>query len=125
MAECDWIILCDYAFPAMHAKLCMIGIFDTVFTPSVPTMHPRAMIGFSLIGEPGESGTMKLEVIGPTGKIISTADAQFTLPDAGSAFGHLEIQNLLLEELGRYAIQINLGEGLPKQAWLTLKPIPA
>lgn len=120
MSDCEWVILCDYAFPAMHGKLCMIGIFDMMFTPVLPVTYPRVFIGFSLIGEPGEKGEAKLEIIGPTGQIVSSAKVSFTLPDIGSAFGGLEIQNLVLPEFGRYAIQIDLGESLPKQAWFTL-----
>jgi hypothetical protein len=124
MADCDWIILCDYAFPAMHGKLCMVGIFDMIFATAVPAAHARAFIGFSLVGEPGEKGEAKLEIIGPTGQVVSSAKAAFTLPELGSAFGALEVQNLVLPEFGRYAIQIDLGESLPKQAWFTLQKTP-
>jgi hypothetical protein len=121
MADCDWIVLCDYAFQAMHGKVCLIGIFDNIFTPTVPITHPRAAIGFSIIGEPGETGDVKLEVIGPTGQIVTETSARFTLPDDGTARAFLEIVGLTLPEFGRYAIQIDLGESIPKQAWFTLK----
>ena len=125
MADCDWIILCDYAFPAMHGKLCMIGVFDVILATKSPAKHPRLAIGFSVIGEPGETGTIKLEIIAPTAKVIAEAEANFTLPDAGSAQAHLEIPNLVLPEFGRYAIQIDLGDNLPKVAWFTLKQLSA
>jgi hypothetical protein len=121
MADCDWVILCDYAFPAAQGKLCMVGVFDLMFTPSPPHTHPRAFIAFSIIGEPGEHGEAKLEIIGPSGQVIVDAKVGFTLPDLGSAFGALEVQNLVLPECGRYAIQIDLKESLPKQAWFTLQ----
>ena len=123
MADCDWIILCDYAFPAAHGKLCLIGIFDTVFASNAPAAHPRASIGFSIIGEPGESGDIKLEIIGPIGQTVANASGRFTLPDAGSASVHMDIANIPLPDFGRYAIQIDLGENLPKQAWFTLKQV--
>lgn len=120
MADCDWIILCDYAFQATHGKLGLIGIFDMMFAPAVPITYPRVFIGFSIIGEPGEKGDAKLEIIGPTGQVVSSAKASFTLPDVGSAFGGLEVQGLPLTEFGRYAVQIDLGETVPKVAWFTL-----
>lgn len=121
MAECDWIILSDYAFQAMHGKLCMIGVFDMIFAPNIPVGHPRIAIGFTMTGEPGESGDVKLEIISPTGKVIARARARFALPDTGSAHANFEIQNLVLSDFGRYAVQVDLGEGIPKVAWFTLK----
>ena len=124
MADCESIILCDHAFRALPDKLCLIGIFDTIFTANIPTEHPKTAIGFTLVGEPGESGEAKLEIIGPTGAVLAKATVPFTLADAGSAQGLIEIPRLVLKEFGRYAIQIDLGETVPKQAWFTLKQLP-
>lgn len=120
MVDCDWIILCDYALQAAPGKLCMIGVFDIILTRSLPARHPRAAIGFSITGEPGESGDIKLEIIGPTGQIVMTASTPFTLPDSGSAQVHLEIANLVLTEWGRHAIQIDLGETFRSKRGLRL-----
>lgn len=101
----------------------MIGVFDTVFVRTLPTTHSRAAVCFNVIGEPGEHGDIKLEIIGPTGTTILTAGAKFTLPDAGSAQGMFQIPSLVLSELGRYAVQLDLGDSVPKQAWLTVKSL--
>ena len=123
MAECDWIILCDYAFPDMRGKLCLIGAFDVIFAPNVPVKHERAAIGFSIVGEPGERVQMKLDIIGPTGQVVMKAPPQtFTLPDSGGAQGQIDVRNLVLKDFGRHAIQIDLGEGAPRSAWFTLRP---
>jgi hypothetical protein len=125
MAECDWIVLCDYAFLDARGKLCQIGIFDAIYTPNVPAKHERSAITFSIIGEPGEDFHAKLEVIGPTGEVVSKAEFRGTLPDEGSARGLIELRDLLLKELGRHAIQIDFGDGVPKAAWFTLRQLPA
>lgn len=125
MAECEWIALCDYAFQGQHGKLGLIGIFDVILTRrAAPITHPRASIGFNVFGEPGERVQMALEIIGPSGQPLVKANADLTLPDAGSAHAHIDLQDLLLPEFGRYAIQIDLGEGIPKTAWFTLKQLP-
>jgi hypothetical protein len=121
MADCDWVILCDYAFPAMHGKLCLVGVFDLMFTPSPPHTHPRAFIAFSIVGEPGEKGEADLKIIGPSAQVIVAGKVGFTLPDLGSAFAAFEVQNLVLPEFGRYAIEIDFKESIPKQAWFTLQ----
>lgn len=125
MADCDWIVLCDYAFPAQNGKLCLIGIFDLLGVPSVPYQHDRAAICFSVIGEPGEHVHLKLDIIGPTGQhVIPTFEQTVTLPDAGGAQGNIELRGLKLKDFGRHAIQLDLGEGVPKTAWFTLKELP-
>ena len=103
----------------------MVGIFDTIFVKELPVSHPRAAIGFNIVGEPGERVQMKLEIIGPTGDAILKAPQQsFVLPDVGTAFVHQDLQNLVMNDFGRHAIQIDLGDGTtPKSAWFTLRKI--
>jgi hypothetical protein len=126
MAECDWMILCDYAFPAMNGKLCMIGIFDTIFAPTVPSTHPQSAIGFSVFGEPGERVEAKIEIISPTAEVLVGVKLSFVLPDAGTAFGHVALLGLEFKAFGRHAIQMDLGDGTPpKTAWFTLRQIQA
>ena len=54
MAECDWAILCDYAFQDIGRKTCLIGVFDRIFALTVPTVLVQAAIGLKLLGTPGE-----------------------------------------------------------------------
>jgi hypothetical protein len=124
MAECDWIILCDYAFPSMHGKLGLIGIFDTIYAKALPVTHPRAAIGFAIIGEPGERVQPKLEIISPMGKVLATAKlGSIELPNQGGAFAHVDLAGLKLSDWGRHAIQIDLGDDVSKSAWFTLRKI--
>jgi hypothetical protein len=124
MAECEWIVLCDYAFPAMSGKLCLIGIFDVIFTRGLPAKHERAAIGFNIIGEPGEQVHLKLEIIRPTGGVILNANQDLTLPDSGAAQLKIELKDLPLFDLGRHAIQLDLGGGQTKSAWFTVTLLP-
>jgi hypothetical protein len=124
MAECDWIILCDYAFPAMHGKLGLIGVFDTIYAKALPVTHHRAAIGFAIIGEPGERVQPKIEIISPTGKVLATAAlGPLVLPNQGGAFAHVDVAGLKMADWGRHAIQIDLGDGDQKSAWFTLRKI--
>ena len=122
MADCDWVVLCDYAFPDHRGKLCLIGIFDVIYAPNVPAVHERAAVAFSVFGEPGERVELKLEIISPQGQVITKSPAQvFTLPDAGSAQGRIELRGLPLNDFGRYAMQIDLGPASTKATWFTLQ----
>ena len=125
MAECDWIVLCDYAFQGQQGKICMIGIFDVIYAVNVPVKHERAFIGFSVIGEPGEVVPLRLDIISPTGRTLAHVEQQFTLPDGASAQVSLEVRELSLKDFGRHAIQVDLGDGQPKSAWFTVPRLPA
>jgi hypothetical protein len=121
MAECEWVLLCDYAFPDQRGKLCVVGIFDNIFSGSIPVQHDRAFLAFSIVGEPGEDVRAKITIISPTAKVIASFQLNAILPEAGSAQGHIEIRALPLTEWGRHAIEVEFGDGVPKAAWFTLQ----
>jgi hypothetical protein len=120
MAECDWLLLCDYAFPDIRGKLCIIGVFDAIYAPKLPAKHERSVVAFNIIGEPGEKVPIRLEIVGPSGKSIAKAQLETTLPDAGGAQVHIQLSGLVLKEFGRHAILLDIGGGAPKEAWFTL-----
>jgi hypothetical protein len=120
MAECEWILLCDYAFVVMPGKVSAVGIFDTIFAHGVPTIHPQAFVVFNVLGEPGEHVAATLEIIGPTGKTLAKAEVKATLPDSGGAQTFVALKDLTLAEFGRHALQVDFGDGHPKSAWFTL-----
>ena len=123
MAECDWIILCDYAFLAARNKVSLIGIFDTIYARELPIRHDRPHVAMSIVGEPGESVQAKLEIIGPSGQVVAGGRLEAVLPDSGSAQMSLQLPVLELSEWGRHAIQIDLGYQQVKSAWFTVTRI--
>ena len=121
MAESDWLVLCDLAFPDIRGKLCLIGVFDVIYAAQVPVTHQRAFVAFNVIGEPGEEIRLALKIIGPSGNVIVSTQINATLPDAGGAQAHVELRQMLLQEFGRHAIEVDLGDGVPKTTWFTLQ----
>ena len=63
MAECDWAILCDYAFLDSNRKQCLIGAFDNIFAANVPSGLPRAAVALKILGNPSEQVTFRLEIL--------------------------------------------------------------
>jgi hypothetical protein len=126
MADCEWIVLCDYAFRGANGKMCLIGLFDTIYAPRLPALHDRAFVVASFIGEPGEAIDLTVEIIDPTGRVLVGPFTQKgVLPDAGSAQAQFELRGLELKEWGRHAIQVTpSGGSLPKQAWFSLTLLP-
>lgn len=121
MAECEWLILCDYAFQAERGKLCLIGIFDRVFATSVPTKHHMAAVAFLLVGEPKEKVALKLEIVRPTGGSLLSLEMESQLGDTGVSRGNIGIGDLLLPDFGNYALQIYANEALIKTSTFTVQ----
>jgi hypothetical protein len=124
MADCEWIILCDYAFPTQNGKLCLVGIFDKIWTTNTPVTHPQLAIAFSVIGEPGENVGMKLSIIRPTGAPLQSFNTTFVLPNEGSARSSFQILGLVLPDFGPYAIEADLGDGPPKVVHFNVQAPP-
>ena len=54
MPECEWAILCDYAFLDVNRKRCLIGTFNEIRTTNVPAHHPQAALALKILGEADE-----------------------------------------------------------------------
>jgi len=66
MAECDWAILCDHAFLDVSRKMCIIGAFDRVFAPAVPSALHQSSLAMKLLGNPGETIKPLRRIIRPS-----------------------------------------------------------
>ncbi len=114
MAECDWIILCDYAFLDVAGKMCLIGAFDRVFAPTVPSALHQSSIAMKLLGEPNETANFRVEIIRPTGGQLASVGGTLTIPDSGSANVQFNIAGLALPDYGLYAVNVYVGNELLK-----------
>jgi hypothetical protein len=100
VADCEWAILCDYAFLDLNRKTCMIGTFDKVFTPSVPSVLHHAALAVKFSGAAGESVNFRVQILRP--QPISAELAAFN------------IAGLPLPDYGAYAFNIYSGQALLK-----------
>ena len=106
MATCDWAIVCDYAFLDVTRKVCLIGVFDRIFTPAVPSVHPQAALALRLVGNPNETVDLRAEIIRPTGELLARIEGRGELGDAGTAEVHMGMAGLQAH------LVPGLGEGL-------------
>lgn len=125
MADCDWAILCDYAFQDVARKTCAIGIFDRIMAAGVPAQHHQAALIFRLIGEPNEKVKFRVDISRPTGGMIGSIGGEVTMPEAGMAEFIANLQGLPLPDFGVYAFALTLGEAaMPaKVVSLTVAPV--
>ena len=114
MAECDWAILCDYAFQDAQRKTCMIGIFDRVFTPNVPTVLLQAALATKFLGTPGEQVNFRVEIIRPTGGQLATFGGNVMVAENGTLELQVRMAGLQLPDFGVYGLNIYAGQALLK-----------
>jgi hypothetical protein len=114
MAECDWAILCDYAFLDAGRKQCIIGAFDRIYTARVPTALPKASVAVKVIGNPSEQIRFRFQIIRPTGIELLHVDGQIAAADTGSADIQFNLVNTTLPDIGVYSINVYLNDELAR-----------
>lgn len=113
MADCDWAILCDHAFPDINRKMCLIGIFDTVNTARVPASLQSCTLAVKMIGDPNERVALRLEVQRPTGATLTEVSIEVVLDaKTGTAEIQLSLEGLPLPDVGDYAFNVFAGTAL-------------
>jgi len=123
MAECDWAVLCDYAFQDIGRKTCLIGIFDRIFATSVPTVLLQAALGLKLLGNPGEQVAFRVEIIRPTGSQLATFGGNVVIAESSSLEVQIRMAGLQLPDFGVYGLNIYTGEVLAKNvSFLVAQP---
>jgi hypothetical protein len=122
MAECDWAILCDHAFPDINRKMCLIGIFDRVATAAVPTALHQSALALKLVGDPNERVNLQVRVIRPNGPILADIAVEVVLNDTtGTAEIQLGMAGLPLPDEGDYAFEIIVNGTLAKAVVISVK----
>jgi Family of unknown function (DUF6941) len=124
VAECDWAILCDYAFLDASRKLCMIGVFDNVYSPNVPTQLHQSSLAMKLLGQPREEINFRVEIIRPSGGQLANFAGNVHVGDTGKAEVQFNIAGLPLPDFGLYAFNVYLADQLAKTAGFLLARPP-
>lgn len=124
MAQCEWAILCDYAFQDIGRKNCLIGIFDRIIAARVPTTHHQAALVVRLLGEHRERAQVRLAITRPTGETLIEVNGQGDLGDTGSSDLILNIRGLQLPDFGIYGVNVFVNDALTKTITFTVTRPP-
>jgi uncharacterized protein DUF6941 len=124
MAECDWAILCDYAFQDVNRKMCLIGVFDRIFTLKVPSVQHQSALAFKVVGDPAEHVTFRVEAVRPTGAQLANFEGAVDLGPTGTADVQFGIAGLPLPDFGLYNFNVFVGGELAKTVgFLVMRPL--
>lgn len=110
MADCDWAILCDHAFPDLNRKMCLIGIFDRINTIAVPTALHQSALALKIVGDAQEKVPLVIRILRPTGGSLGDVALEATLSDTGTAEIQLGMSGLPLPDEGVYTFEITSGD---------------
>jgi hypothetical protein len=124
MAECDWAILCDYAFMDSANKMCMIGVFDRVFAPAVPSALRQSSISMKMLGNPGENLSFRVEISRPSGGQLASVQGALVVPDTGSADVQFNLAELPLPDFGPYSVNVFVNNELSRVATFVVASPP-
>jgi hypothetical protein len=125
MAECDWLILCDYAFLDVSRKICIIGAFDKVFAPAVPSALHQSSIAAKLLGNPNENVNFRIVIARPGGGQLASIQGNLLIPDSGAAQIQVNIAGLALPDYGPYSVTIYTENEVMKTTSFVVDPPPA
>ena len=105
----------DSAHMAEGSKMNIFGIFDTIFTPVIPVIHPETTIAMRFAVTPGDRGRthdIRFKLVAPNRAAIVTGDGQVTIPKEPVAgdIQHLDqvvkIPGVQFPEAGTYRLEV-------------------
>jgi hypothetical protein len=110
---------------AQSGKTSIQGVFDTVFTQSVPAIHPRLAIYFRLkVDNPAARLAPSLAFVEPTGLRNVMPDLPLlNLGGSGLSEGIVNLQALNFSQFGRYEVELLLNNSFVASSPIILQEI--
>jgi hypothetical protein len=106
-------VLADYASLSEGSKLNILGIFTTIYSENVPTVHPQMKLVTSWEFNSSEAGTknIKIELVDEDGKDILSINGEMRFersPDGRSTTVNqiLNLNNMVFPKFGEYEFRI-------------------
>ena len=75
----NFTLICDDVRQEMGGKLSLMGLFENIYAPKFPAVHPRIAVLTEWSGGQGEFG-IKMRILAPDGKtVIRETNSKMTL----------------------------------------------
>jgi hypothetical protein len=106
------LLLCDYALTAQDGKISAIGVFGQINVMRMPATHGRCFIVAILEATPG-AHELTFQVVAPSGKPTLQQAPRLRIevpPNATSANIVADLKGMRLDEIGRYRIEMRVGD---------------
>lgn len=110
-------VLCDSAAD-YRGKLCILGTFDTILAPTLPSTHPHCSIALRVVFRDSDEGAhkFKIRLINEDGKnILPNIEPEISvkLPENVFFFSRnliFNLQQIKFEQAGLYSIDVLIDE---------------
>src|SRR5688500_16138804 len=112
-------VLCDSATD-YRGKLCILGTFDTIVTPSLPSTHPHCSIALRIVFRDADEGVhkLKLRLINEDGKnILPSIEPEMHVKLLENVYFYsrnliFNLQQIKFEQAGLYSIDVIINEAI-------------
>ena len=110
-------VLCDAATQDSSSKLNLLGVFDTIYAPQLPAVHPQCAVALRVTFATGDEGQHKLALnfINADGHSIMPPmeiPVAVVLPEDAHFVSRnfvVNIQQLQFPEAGLYSVDVSAG----------------
>jgi len=111
--------LCDSAAD-YRGKLCILGTFDTIITPSLPSTHPHCSIALRIVFRDADEGVhkLKLRLINEDGRnILPNIEPEMHVKLPENVFFYsrnliFNLQQITFEQAGLYSIDVLIDDAI-------------
>ena len=128
----DFAVVSDYALVDQYGKLSVMGIFQHIWVPQFPALHPRLHLVLRVKGKRTEIGEHRVRIrfTGDGGNQILSGDGtvNFAEPPAGVTeieAGAVLVFDVPFERAGRYQFEINVDDDVQTVVPITVGQAPS
>lgn len=106
----EWIHVCDNAFRDESGKMCLVGMFDSLYSQQTPGRLPVFAVAIGLTGGQGQYD-IGIQIATPSGKEINMKMPPVELPDPSvKARAAVRVTAFPFEEFGTYTFRVLMGD---------------
>lgn len=105
------LALANYADFSKDGKLSIVGIFDQLYSPKLPTSLLKGFIAFTVAGaEVDKDISLNVEILDPKNKSVASNPVNLRTGSNGKANFTIELVGMPLPSNGIYTIVVNYGK---------------
>ena len=121
-ARLRYSFMCDDVRLEVGQKFSLMGVFQTVFLPSFPSVVVKFAVVNHWEGQ-GEFET-QVKILNPPGQeIVASVPTTFMIADQGHADNITFFANVIFDQPGTYTLQVFLGGNLVEESPLHVRPM--
>jgi Family of unknown function (DUF6941) len=127
----DFAVLADYALIDQQGKLSVLGLFQHVWVPAFPALHPRAHLVLRVRGRRSEIGqhSIRIRFVDDHGTTLVEGEGTVSFGEPPAGVTDVEAGAVLVFDLplplpGQYAFEISMDGGEGHRVPLTAAQLP-